>query len=75
MTGKQFFPHLIAQPFHHGLVIVFTLAIIMSLFSAGVSLLRGKHYVHDDQATPVPSGGSLEAAGGLLVESAESTQA
>ena len=24
LTGKEFFPHLISQPFHHGLVVVFT---------------------------------------------------
>ena len=24
LTGKEFFPHLISQPFHHGLIIVFT---------------------------------------------------
>jgi hypothetical protein len=42
LTGRQFFPHLIAAPFHHGLVIVFTAAIAMSLLGAGVSLLRGK---------------------------------
>ena len=81
LTGKQFFPHLIAQPFHHGLVIVFTLAIIMSLFSAGVSLLRGKHYVHDDLATATGTGTAagdreslLEAEGGLELESADNAQ-
>jgi MFS family permease len=42
LTGRQFFPHLIASPFHHGLVIVFTAAIAMSLLGAVVSLLRGK---------------------------------
>ena len=30
LTGKQFFPHLISGPFHHGLVIVFSAAIAMS---------------------------------------------
>src|SRR6266516_3343432 len=41
LTGRQFFPHLISAPFHHGLVIVFTAAAIMSLTGALVSLLRG----------------------------------
>jgi MFS family permease len=42
LTGRQFFPRLIAAPFHHGLVIVFTAAIAMSLAGAAISLLRGK---------------------------------
>ena len=42
LTGRQFFPNLIAGPFHHGLVIVFGAAIAMSLAGAVVSLLRGK---------------------------------
>jgi hypothetical protein len=42
LTGRQFFPNLIAGPFHHGLVIVFGAAIAMSIAGAVVSLLRGK---------------------------------
>ena len=42
LTGKQFFPTLISGPFHHGLMIVFTAAAIMSVTGAVVSLLRGK---------------------------------
>ena len=34
LTGKSFFPHLISQPFHHGLVIVFSVAIAMSVVGA-----------------------------------------
>jgi MFS family permease len=49
LTGRQFFPHLIAAPFHHGLVIVFTAAAIMSVTGALVSLLRGKQFYYDDQ--------------------------
>jgi MFS family permease len=48
LTGKQYFPHLIASPFHHGLVIVFTAAIAMSLAGALVSLLRGRQFYYDD---------------------------
>ena len=54
LTGKEFFPQLISQPFHHGLVIVFSMAIAMSLIGAFASLFRGKRYVHDDSAA-VPS--------------------
>jgi MFS family permease len=51
LTGKQFFPQLITGPFHHGLEIVFSLAIALLVIAAGVSLLRGKRYVHDEQGT------------------------
>jgi EmrB/QacA subfamily drug resistance transporter len=49
LTGKQFFPHLISAPFHHGLVIVFTAAAIMAITGALVSLLRGRQFYYDDQ--------------------------
>jgi MFS family permease len=55
LTGRQFFPHLISAPFHHGLVIVFTAAAIMSLTGALVSLLRGKRFYYQDEVPPRPS--------------------
>ncbi len=58
LTGRQFFPHLISAPFHHGLVIVFTAAAIMSVTGALVSLLRGKRFYYDDK---VPSAGGSAA--------------
>ena len=42
LTGLQFFPSLISNPFHDGLVIVFWLAIAMSLIGAAASLLRSR---------------------------------
>jgi MFS family permease len=39
LTDRQFFPHLIAGPFHDGLVVVFWLAIIMGLVGALASLI------------------------------------
>jgi MFS family permease len=48
LTGHSFFPHLIAQPFHTGLVIVFGMAVAMSVIGALASLLRGSKYVHTD---------------------------
>jgi MFS family permease len=39
LTDRQFFPHLIAGPFHDGLVIVFWLAIAMALVGAAASLV------------------------------------
>jgi MFS family permease len=80
LTGKEFFPHLISQPFKHGLVIVFTLAIVMSLISSVVSLLRGEHFVHDDSAAGTASSATTaspetadEAEGELLVRSADNS--
>ncbi len=56
LTGKQFFPHLMAGPFHHGLVIVFSAAAAMTLVGAVASLLRGQKYVHlDEQPGTVPT--------------------
>jgi MFS family permease len=72
LTGHQFFPHLIAQPFQHGLRIVFTAAIIMSLAGALISLMRGRQFIYaepgDDGAALSPAGrGALApAAGGAL---------
>jgi MFS family permease len=50
LTGRQFFPHLISAPFHHGLVIVFSAAAAMSLIGALVSLLRGRQFYYDEAA-------------------------
>ena len=49
LTSKQFFPQLISSPFHHGLAIVFTVAIMMSLIGAAASLFRGGRYIHAEQ--------------------------
>ena len=62
LTGKQFFPELISQPFHHGLVIVFTTAMALLALAAGVSALRGARYVHEEQAAGADSGGTAAAA-------------
>ncbi|WP_425275233.1 MFS transporter [Streptomyces olivochromogenes] len=48
VTGREFFPHLISGPFHHGLVVVFALAIAMSLVAAAASLIQ-------DRAKPGPT--------------------
>jgi hypothetical protein len=52
LTGKQFFPNLISSPFHHGLVIVFSMAIALSLVGALFSALRGRRYVHAEVDVP-----------------------
>ena len=63
LTGRQFFPQLISAAFHHGLVIVFTAAAIMSVTGALVSLLRGKQFYYDDQAPSVPSSKTISPNG------------
>jgi len=47
LTSKEYFPHLISGPFHHGLVIVFGVAIAMSLAGAVISMLRGGQFYYD----------------------------
>jgi MFS family permease len=48
LTGREFFPNLISQPFHHGLTIAFGMAIVMCLIGALASLFRGGRYVYTD---------------------------
>jgi MFS family permease len=59
LTGKQFFPDIISAPFHHGLVIVFTAAAVMSFVGALVSLFRGKQFYYEE-----PGSGKIVAATG-----------
>ncbi|HET9895765.1 MAG TPA: MFS transporter [Streptosporangiaceae bacterium] len=47
LTSKEYFPHLISGPFHHGLVIVFGVAIAMSVIGAIVSVMRGSQFYYD----------------------------
>lgn len=50
LLGKSFFPNLISPPFMDGLHGVFYLAAAMCLVAAIASLLRGKHYVYEQEA-------------------------
>lgn len=50
LTGREFFPQLISQPFADGLAVAFDFAIAACLIAAVASLLRGGRYVHDDRA-------------------------
>jgi MFS family permease len=59
LTGLQFFPQLIAGPFHDGLVIVFWLAIAMAVVGALASLLRSRKVV-------APAADSADAEGGTV---------
>ncbi|MDA8287961.1 MAG: MFS transporter [Actinomycetota bacterium] len=46
LTGRRFFPGLIAGPFQTGLDRAFTFAIVAALVAAAASWLRGGKYVH-----------------------------
>jgi MFS family permease len=67
LTGKEFFPHLISGPFHHGLVIVFSAAIALSVTGAVISLLRGRqfYYAEPEAATASATAGAVAATGPL----------
>jgi hypothetical protein len=51
ITGREFFPNLIASPFQTGLREAFAFAIAACLVAAAASLLRGGKYEHVDEAT------------------------
>jgi hypothetical protein len=64
LTGKTFFPHLIANPFMQGLRIALTASLIMSLIAAWASWKRGSKYVHeelDEEGRPVGRVGEFGA--------------
>ena len=55
LTGRSFFPKLIAGPFHHGLAEAFTFALVACLVAAGASWLRGGKYHYGDELTATPA--------------------
>jgi len=71
LTGRQFFPHLISEPFHQGLVIVFAAAAALAALAALASLLRGGRDVHTGAAveSPLPTA-ELSPMGNALPVSA-----
>ena len=56
LTGRSFFPHLIADPFRHGLAIAFGVSIVMLLIAAVASQLRGERFVHAETEPGAVSG-------------------
>src|SRR5260221_3930396 len=77
LTGRQFFPHLISGPFHHGLIIVFSAAIAMSLTGALISLLRGGRFYYDDEepaSQPSSAQPGVPAMSGLMNASPNGSQ-
>jgi hypothetical protein len=79
LTGNQFFPRLISAPFHHGLIIVFTAAALMSATGALVSLLRGGQFYYEDEpastGSPVPAPAAAGAPADGSVPNGQATPA
>jgi hypothetical protein len=42
LTGRTFFPSLLLEPFHNGLIVVFSVSAALSVLAGLASLLRGK---------------------------------
>jgi hypothetical protein len=63
LTGREFFPHLISGPFHNGLIVVFALAIAMSLIAAAASLIRGRAAHPGRVPAPARAGEQVSPAG------------
>ncbi|MGE5133478.1 MAG: MFS transporter [Gemmatimonadota bacterium] len=54
LTGRTFFPALITPAFSQGLSVAFDFAIGACLVAAVASLLRGKRYIHQEEAPAAP---------------------
>jgi MFS family permease len=50
LTGQTFFPHLITEPFHSGLVVVFSAAAVMMVIGAIASLFNPGRYADEPGA-------------------------
>jgi MFS family permease len=55
LTGREFFPRLIAEPFANGLDTAFSFAIVACLIAAAASLMRGGRYHHVEEPAGVPA--------------------
>jgi MFS family permease len=66
LTGRRFFPQLIASPFHTALIYAFGFAIASCLIAAVASLLRGGRYAYVDE--PAAEVTSLELLETVEVE-------
>jgi MFS family permease len=61
ITSTTFFPHLIANPFMHGLRIAFVASLIMCLIAGLASWLRGARYVDETTGTEPEATGPFGA--------------
>jgi MFS family permease len=66
VTSKSFFPNLIKSPFHHGLEIVFAVAIGISLIAALFSALRGERYIHPSPSSALSHEAQLAESSGAV---------
>lgn len=53
LTGTTFFPQLMSDPFHQGLIVVFLAAAAMSIVAAIVSFIGGAKYIHEEAAREI----------------------
>ena len=70
LTGKRFFPDLLQTPFHHGLEIVFSVAIAMALLGALASALRGERFVAQQPSLAKHEGDLATSSGAVPGEAA-----
>ena len=56
ITGRSFIPQLIGGPFKHGLVLILSFAVAMSLIAAVASALRGKKFVNEEAGSTIDHG-------------------
>jgi MFS family permease/DNA-binding MarR family transcriptional regulator len=76
LTGRGFFPSLIAPSFGHGLSVAFDFAIAACLVAAVASLLRGGKYIHGEQQekTAAEPGPAISPADGTTGPAARTPQ-
>ncbi len=75
LTSRTYFPQLIGAPFKHGLVLILSLGVVMSLLAAVASALRGARFVHEEAGstispsrTPAETGSQLVVAPGDVAD-------
>ncbi|HEY0932502.1 MAG TPA: MFS transporter [Trebonia sp.] len=78
LTGPRFFPQLVTQPFHDGLVVAFWFAVAASVIAAAASVLTGKRTSERTGGEPASATGAPavtreppEAAEAAAAEAAE----
>jgi hypothetical protein len=66
ITGRSFFPSLVAKPFAHGLHLALTFGAICSFIGVIACLLMGKRYVHaeEPEMAPLPATEQISARPG-----------
>jgi len=65
LLSPTFFPQLLAEPFHDGLQIAFSVCVVLSLGAAAASWLRGRRFIHDYEVGPAATMGKAEPVVGL----------